>query len=142
MLNDDNDFNDDNDNDMNDLDNDGFDDDGDADFGDDNDGFDDDGDDNWGDDGDGDWDGDEVVEEGTIPISVNQPDILIKQQSVCELDEAKIMDAQDTYIENLSEELNLDKKKCLLLLRKFKWNSDRIIEQYFDNPKKILYDAG
>jgi len=45
-------------------------------------------------------------------------------------------------VQNLAEELSLEERKCLLLLRKYKWNSNKIIDVYFNEPEKILVGAG
>eukprot|EP01083_Nonionella_stella_P298562 1013343_1 len=40
----------------------------------------------------------------------------------------------DNKLISLSEQLNLNKNKCLLLLRCYKWNSTKLSESYYDNP--------
>ena len=36
----------------------------------------------------------------------------------------------------------MEERKCLLLLRRYKWNSTKIIDVYFTEPEKILVGAG
>eukprot|EP01083_Nonionella_stella_P084254 233181_1 len=50
----------------------------------------------------------------------------------------------DNKLSSLAEQLDLDKKQCLLLLRHHKWNSTKILELYFNanQTQNILMDAG
>lgn len=38
--------------------------------------------------------------------------------------------------------LDLRKEDAAILLRHFRWNKERLIEDYMDRPKKVLEDAG
>jgi len=127
-----------------------FGDDADAEFDQDNDGFGDDGDgDDWGDgDGDGGWgSADELKDPGDtqIPINSELPDMTRQQSAVVPMSPEDIEKAMQEKVDALHEELDFEKRKCLLLLRKYKWNSGKIIDVYFGGTEKqeeILLGAG
>eukprot|EP01084_Bolivina_argentea_P235687 396516_1 len=119
-------------------------------------------DDEWGDDdnnnnnnGDGDEDdyeddyedddtdgwGDGIEKQDSIPEAEPLP--MEKQISaVVKLSREDIKQHIDKKIKTLSETVELNDEKCLLLLRKHKWNEANIIELYFSNPEATQIDAG
>jgi ariadne-1 len=108
----------------------------DAEFGDDN-------DENWGD-GDGDDDdGWGAVISTDDPQISNAPIIFLKQMSqVTPLTIDEVDVAMNSKVGQISEQLDIVDDKSLLLLRRYKWNSNRINDVYFTNPEKILGEAG
>lgn len=49
---------------------------------------------------------------------------------------------QDKQVGDLSSILGLSLEQCSILLRHFKWQKERLIEQYMDTPDHVLDDAG
>jgi ariadne-1 len=49
---------------------------------------------------------------------------------------------QDDLIDEVNMILDIRKEDAAILLRHFRWNKERLIEDYMDRPKKILEDAG
>jgi len=119
-----------------DGDDDGFGDGDDADF--------DDGGDGWGDgDEDGDWGDLKDPGDQQMPINSDLPSITRQQSAVIPMSPEDIEKAVQAKVDALSEELELEKRKCLLLLRRYKWNSAKIIDVYFtDKQEEILLGAG
>ena len=58
------------------------------------------------------------------------------------LSDAEIQSSQDSQIKEVSNILGLTHDSAAVLLRYFKWNKERLIEQYMDNSETILDDAG
>ncbi|KAH8840504.1 hypothetical protein MCOR27_006493 [Pyricularia oryzae] len=63
-----------------------------------------------------------------ITFSVYNPDDLRKQQ--------------DDLIDEVNMILEMRKEDAAILLRHFRWNRERLIEEYMDNRKKVLEVAG
>jgi ariadne-1 len=53
-----------------------------------------------------------------------------------------IQGQQDDLIDEVNMILDLRKEDVAILLRHFRWNKERLIEDYMDRPKKVLEDAG
>jgi len=53
-----------------------------------------------------------------------------------------IQGQQDDLIDEVNMILDLRKEDVAILLRHFRWNKERLIEDYMDSPKKVLEDAG
>ncbi|KFX98512.1 hypothetical protein O988_04306 [Pseudogymnoascus sp. VKM F-3808] len=53
-----------------------------------------------------------------------------------------IQKQQDELIDEVNMILDLKKEDAAILLRHFRWNKERLIEDYMDRPKKVLEDAG
>jgi len=49
---------------------------------------------------------------------------------------------QNELIDEVNMILDLRKEDAAILLRHFRWNKERLIEDYMDRPKKVLEDAG
>lgn len=49
---------------------------------------------------------------------------------------------QDELINEVNMILDIRKEDAAILLRHFRWNKERLIEDYMDRPKKVLDDAG
>ncbi|KAI1002361.1 E3 ubiquitin-protein ligase [Podosphaera aphanis] len=49
---------------------------------------------------------------------------------------------QNELIDEVNMILDLRKEEAAILLRHFRWNQERLIEDYMDRPKKVLEDAG
>ncbi|TVY54427.1 E3 ubiquitin-protein ligase dbl4, partial [Lachnellula cervina] len=49
---------------------------------------------------------------------------------------------QDDLIDEVNMILDIRKEDAAILLRHFRWNKERLIEDYMDRPKKVLEDAG
>ncbi|RKF57882.1 E3 ubiquitin-protein ligase dbl4 [Golovinomyces cichoracearum] len=58
------------------------------------------------------------------------------------LDPNDIQSQQDELINEVNLILDLRKEEAAILLRHFRWNRERLIEEYMDRPKKVLEDAG
>merc|ERR1719336_2525695 len=97
-------------------------------------------DDNWGDDPNDPDDWDPTEEEQKHP----EPMVPMRRQvsAVTEMSPEDIDKAVQHKVDVLADELSLEKRKCLLLLRKYKWNANKIIDVYFTDPEKILVGAG
>ena len=116
--------------------NDEFEDEEDADF--------DDGDD-WddGDEKDGGWGDEDIVENDNQDLlTMNKPAMVKQISAITPLSSEDIDIAVDKKVKQLAEELSLEERKCLLLLRRYKWNATKIIDVYFTEPDKILVGAG
>ena len=140
MEEDDNDFED------NDFEDDGFEDDGFEDDGKD-DGWEDGDDDGWGDDKDDDGWGGLVTEDQTIEQAPREE--MKRQVSVIKaLTSDDITDAVNEKVNILFDSLadddtvDITKRECLLLLRRYKWNPQKIMDVYFTDKNKILVGAG
>lgn len=55
---------------------------------------------------------------------------------------ADVQGQQDELIDEVNMILDLRKEDAAILLRHFRWNKERLIEDYMDRPKKVLEDAG
>lgn len=55
---------------------------------------------------------------------------------------ADIQAQQDTVIDEVSMIFDLRKEDTAILLRHFRWNKERLIEDYMDRPNKVLEAAG
>jgi ariadne-1 len=55
---------------------------------------------------------------------------------------ADIQAQQDDLIDEVNMILDIRKEEAAILLRHFRWNKERLIEDYMDRPKKVLEDAG
>ncbi|KAM0269644.1 hypothetical protein ACHAQH_009687 [Verticillium albo-atrum] len=53
-----------------------------------------------------------------------------------------IQQQQDDMIDEVNMILNLRKEDVAILLRHFRWNKERLIEDYMDKPNKVLEAAG
>ncbi|KAH8668905.1 hypothetical protein BX600DRAFT_480834 [Xylariales sp. PMI_506] len=53
-----------------------------------------------------------------------------------------IMDQQDDMMGEVNMILEMRKEDAAILLRYFRWNKERLIEQYMDNQNKVLEAAG
>ncbi|TVY73537.1 E3 ubiquitin-protein ligase dbl4, partial [Lachnellula suecica] len=53
-----------------------------------------------------------------------------------------IQSQQDDLIDEVNMILDIRKEDAAILLRHFRWNKERLIEDYMDRPKKVLEDAG
>ncbi|KAI6245508.1 E3 ubiquitin-protein ligase dbl4 [Erysiphe necator] len=53
-----------------------------------------------------------------------------------------IQSQQDELINEVNLILDLRREETAILLRYFKWNKERLIEEYMDRPKKVLEDSG
>lgn len=49
---------------------------------------------------------------------------------------------QDDLIDEVNMILDIRKEDAAILLRHFRWNKERLIEDYMDRPKKVLENAG
>lgn len=49
---------------------------------------------------------------------------------------------QNAVIDEVNMILDLRKEDVAILLRHFRWNKERLIEDYMDRPRKVLEDAG
>jgi ariadne-1 len=110
-------------------------------------------DDGWGDDdgfdddvpaGEG-WDDDEEMlldPAGGAMYIESAPPLHRSRTQMRSLGGDDIDDAIALRITQLKESIELDEDKCLLLLRKFKWNVAKVIEAYFVDPAKVQKDAG
>ncbi|TEY63941.1 hypothetical protein BOTCAL_0149g00220 [Botryotinia calthae] len=49
---------------------------------------------------------------------------------------------QDELVNEVNMILDIRKEDAAILLRHFRWNKERLIEDYMDRPKKVLDDAG
>ena len=49
---------------------------------------------------------------------------------------------QDDLIDEVNMILHIRKEDAAILLRHFRWNKERLIEDYMDRPKKVLESAG
>ncbi|RDW84915.1 hypothetical protein BP6252_02505 [Coleophoma cylindrospora] len=49
---------------------------------------------------------------------------------------------QDDLIDEVNMILDIKKEEAAILLRHFRWNKERLIEDYMDRPKKVLESAG
>ena len=47
--------------------------------------------------------------------------------------------AVNAKVDELGEELELEKRKCLLLLRRYKWNSAKIIDEFFTEKQTEMF---
>merc|ERR1719384_51049 len=115
-----------------------------SDFEDDNDGFEDNDEDGWDDEDkndDNDW-GDVVEETDQAIIGINKPDLQKQISAVHALSPEDIDVSVESKVKALAEELSLEPRKCLLLLRRYKWNATKIIDVYFTDSDKILVGAG
>eukprot|EP01083_Nonionella_stella_P209080 758194_1 len=105
-----------------------------------------DNDDEWDDDenkgGDDEGWGDVIEETDAAIIGINKPDLSKQISSIVALSPEDIDRSVIIKVNQLSEELSLDKTKCLLLLRRYKWNITKIIDVYFTDSDKILIGAG
>lgn len=117
--------------------------DGDFDDGDFDDGGDDDG---WGDEDDdknNGWGDEDLVENDNQDLlTFNKPALIKQISAITPLTQQDIDDAVNKKVKQLAEELSLEERKCLLLLRRYKWNTTKIIDVYFTEPDKILVGAG
>mmetsp|Transcript_1685 Transcript_1685/g.3319 ORF Transcript_1685/g.3319 Transcript_1685/m.3319 type:complete len:536 (-) Transcript_1685:2796-4403(-) len=108
-------------------------------------GFDDADDAAWGDENKEDDDGwgDVVQDDAPPPLSGMDDNPLTRQISAVNALSAEDIDiAVQEKVKVLAEELSLEERKCLLLLRKYKWNAALINDVYFNDPDKILVEAG
>ncbi|OBT46201.1 ariadne-1 [Pseudogymnoascus sp. WSF 3629] len=53
-----------------------------------------------------------------------------------------IQKQQDELIDEVNMILDLKKEDAAIILRHFRWNKERLIEDYMDRPKKVLEEAG
>lgn len=54
----------------------------------------------------------------------------------------QIQQNQSHQIEEVSNILGLEFEQCAVLLRHFKWQKERLIDQYMDTPEQVLEAAG
>ncbi|KAI9745962.1 MAG: hypothetical protein M1818_000643 [Claussenomyces sp. TS43310] len=54
----------------------------------------------------------------------------------------EIQKQQDDLTDEVNMILDLRKEDAAILLRHFRWNKERLIEDYMDHPKKVLESAG
>jgi ariadne-1 len=53
-----------------------------------------------------------------------------------------IQDQQDKQVDEVAGLLEQPKTSTAILLRYFRWNKERLIEQYMDNQEEVLSKAG
>lgn len=53
-----------------------------------------------------------------------------------------IQKQQDDLVDEVNMILDIRKEDAAILLRHFRWNKERLIEDYMDRPKKVLENAG
>lgn len=53
-----------------------------------------------------------------------------------------IRQTQETQISNVASVCNIDPSQAAILLRHYRWNKERIIEAYMDDPERTLRRAG
>lgn len=58
------------------------------------------------------------------------------------LSASEVRSEQDKQINDVSSILGLSSEQCAILLRHFKWQKERLIEQYMDMAEQVLEDAG
>lgn len=58
------------------------------------------------------------------------------------LSDQEIRQEQNKQIDEVSCILGLSSEQCAILLRHFKWQKERLIEQYMDMPQVVLEEAG
>lgn len=95
--------------------------------------------------GDGAWDEEPDEEKGSDDWNeqLMLPELVPQRSSVVlDMSTDDIHKAIQSKVSALAEELNLGERKCLLLLRKYKWDTSKIIDVYFTDPEKILVGAG
>ncbi|KAF6742290.1 RING-5 domain-containing protein [Ephemerocybe angulata] len=63
----------------------------------------------------------------------------VEYESLCQADVEKAIQDDAEHICGI---LGVDMSTAQLLLRHAKWNKERLIEKYMDNPSKVLVDAG
>jgi len=56
--------------------------------------------------------------------------------------DAQIRKNQHVQVEEVSNILGLPSEQCAILLRHFKWQKERLIEQYMDMSEQVLEEAG
>jgi len=103
----------------------------------------------WGDDAEeqkeddgGGWGDDDIIDEDQALIGIEKPNLEKQMSLVSALSPEDIDKAVQDKVKALADELSLEENKCLLLLRKYKWNAVKIIDVYFTDPDKILVEAG
>lgn len=84
-----------------------------------------------------------------------EPDLGFSQKDIVEPKEKKKFDInfkvyhpediqaqQDGLVDEVNMILDIRKEDAAILLRHFRWNKERLIEDYMDRPKKVLEGAG
>ena len=56
--------------------------------------------------------------------------------------DSQIQNAQVDQIDEVSSILGLSSEQCAVLMRHFKWQKERLIEQYLNSPEEVLATAG
>ena len=64
-----------------------------------------------------------------------------KSDYVC-LTESDIIAEQAREIEDVSDILSINPSIAIAILKYFKWNKDKLLTSYFDNPSKVLKESG
>ncbi|KAH8595246.1 hypothetical protein B0O99DRAFT_594823 [Bisporella sp. PMI_857] len=80
-------------------------------------------------------------------LGFSQKDIVKKEKKSYDtsfkvLHPADIQAQQDELIDEVNMILDIRKEDAAILLRHFRWNKERLIEDYMDRPKKVLESAG
>lgn len=57
-------------------------------------------------------------------------------------DPADIQKQQDDIVDEVNMILNMSKEDAAILLRHFRWNKERLLEDYMDRPERVLEAAG
>jgi ariadne-1 len=58
------------------------------------------------------------------------------------MDVEKLIEKQQQVLLELSTTLDIPVSVCGLLLRNYQWRSEKLLTDFFDNPKKVFKEAG
>ncbi|TAQ85830.1 hypothetical protein B7494_g5852 [Chlorociboria aeruginascens] len=80
-------------------------------------------------------------------LGISQKDITQKKKKSYDINfkvyhPEDIQSQQDILVDEVNMILNIRKEDAAILLRHFRWNKERLIEDYMDKPKKLLEEAG
>jgi len=78
---------------------------------------------------------DESSPKGSTKLVVPDGGFIIKEY-------ADLLPIMQSLISEVSSLLNLDRDRAEILLQMHRWNKERLVEQFFANPEKMLEEAG
>ena len=78
----------------------------------------------------------------TISRRSDRLEILVPDGKVVITEYSAVVPLLETLVSEVSALLHLDEDATQVLLQHFRWNKEKLINQFFVSPEKILFDAG
>jgi ariadne-1 len=94
------------------------------------------------DDDDNDYDDDDDDDDPALAEETLDDIVAIKSESAVVLDKTQIQESAAKEIERIATITDTSLSTAGALLRAFQWNSEKLLERYYENPEKVMKEAG